>query len=127
MITDILNKIFQRASSDESADAVLTKVETLSGSIIPKNRSLYVFSDDELVNVCSKIPPSKRGPGEAWWLVPFGELTLRVEIETDGITMAVDVRTSFETDTDLFRLIDGRDRVTTDDLVCLMTSQLAGS
>eukprot|EP00913_Durusdinium_trenchii_P023443 g22021.t1 len=84
-------------------------------------RTLYGHSGD--VNCVCYSPD---GRGEEWWLVPADDTPMEVTLPLDNGSVNATVTVRFDAESELLALIDGREFLNQEDVLSLITSQLAG-
>lgn len=125
MFKQLFNRMFR--STGTGACAVAERVDALADGAVPTGKLLAVIADRRLANIYTESPPAVRAAGEQWWLVAAGEVRISTEVDCRGGSLTVEIDVRAETDGDLLLLLAGRkDRVSHEDVVCLVTSQLAG-
>ena len=129
MFTKLLNFLLGRSTAG-SAAAAEPVVQSVSGSLpenrVPQDQMLCIFQQDRLVNFYRDDDPPERQPGESWWLVPRNDVVLTISLEVAEKTYSSDVSVRFEAEANLLKLLNAQQGLTQNDLVALVTSQLAG-
>ena len=128
MLPNLFQRLFGRSDVTEpEADRLIHEVDGgLPDGRLPEDRTLCIFDDRRLVNFYEHDVTVDRQPDERWWLVPTAGLPLEIAAGTDGGTVRGTVTVRFEPETELLGLINRTGGVTTEDLLSLVTSQLAG-
>lgn len=130
MFKSLLNKLFGWMRSSKAPGRAVI-VEAVDGELddgkVPAGKMLCVFHDGTLAAFYREHDgPANRRSGEQWWLVPADDTPFDVALPLDGDTVNAVVTVRFDAETELLSLIDGRDFLTEEDVVSLVTSQLAG-
>ncbi|MCH8829924.1 MAG: hypothetical protein IID45_10140 [Planctomycetes bacterium] len=130
MFITLLKKLFGWTRSAKTGGASLI-VEAVDGELddgrVPGGKMLCVFSAGTLAAFYRNGDgPANRRNGEEWWLVPGADVPFELTLPVGEASVTTTVAVRFDPETELLLLIDGREFLTREDIVSLITSQLTG-
>jgi len=132
MFSKLLDRLFGRwrKKVESTVDRLAVKVTgQLPNGAVPVDKILCLFDRGRLVNSYrDEAVPKERREGEEWWLIPREDLPLKATVplpdENGNVTVEATVR--FDPDTELGTLLAGRDHLSREEVLSLVTSQLTG-
>ncbi len=128
MISELFSRFFRRKgkATAEGVRPLAARIDGKPPGELPEGLVICVMQGKTLTNVCRDEPPGSVAAGEICWLVPTDDISLPVRIEIGEEFLAADVAVRLETDPSIGVLLSGRTEVTRNELLALVTSELAG-
>ncbi|NQT37998.1 MAG: hypothetical protein HQ581_10940 [Planctomycetes bacterium] len=128
MISELFSRFFRRRGKAPTAGVrpLAARIDGKLPGTLPEGLVVCVLQGKTLTNVCRDEPPGSVAAGEICWLVPTDDIALPVRIEIGEEFLAADVAVRLETDPSIASLLHNRTEVTRNELLALVTSELAG-